>query len=1537
MVKGSCFKLYLMIRKLLLLFLVAIIPTLIFGQAPGADCGSATALALVPGGTISTGLQTTATLGDTYAVGISCTVGSGFYGDATDGVYSINVTSGGDYTFAFANTGSTWKSLSIHSGCAPTNGNCVGGIITGGLQDGTTGPITLTPGTYYLVVDSWAALTPSASFTLEITSPIANDDPCGAIPLSVNIPCSFTTSTTTNATDSAGIPAPGCANYNGGDVWFTTTVPASGTIIVDTNTGIITDSGMAIYSVVGLCPTPVLTLIECDDDDSANGLMSSITSTGLTPGDTIYIRVWEYGNDNPGTFDICVSEPPGPPANDDPCNAEPLSVNSPCSFSTYTNESATGSVGVPAPGCAGYSGGDVWFSVTVPASGGIIIDTDTGVITDSGMAIYSGACGGLTLIECDDDDSSNGFGMSSITRTGLTPGDTIYIRVWEFGNNNNGTFDICVTEPPPPPTNTDCASATDINCGQSIFATTNGVTGSAAHGTGCTMSDYGVWYHFVGDGNIVTIDVTPNGSYDTEIAVLSGSCGSLTNISCQDGFGTDSFSFTSVNLTDYYVYVAHYAAANTSTGDFTINLTCTPPNCTPGPGTGISPLGLPNLVAVDTNGNNPAITSCGVIGSIDLEASYLQLGDPSDYSVSTIPYSPPYQFDCLANQFSTFNDDTWAPVVNMSFDFCFYDNVAANAFSQFQANANGVMSFDSFTPGSNCGYVNDWNVPSAINADGLFGTEFYGRSIYGVHHDINPSQGGEVGYETITLDTGERALIMSWSDIPMFSNNSILYTGMIVLYEHSNVIEVYIEEKNIDNNNVFPWNDGNATVAIQDDATTGMAAPNRNSLDANWNTTQEAWRFTPTGGGLGSISNFTWYEGSASANGNTTTGLVSLGNNDIITVAPASDTIYTAEVEYNFCDGTSMTRFEEILVQVSSTKIWDGSEATDNWMDPLNWSDGTVPTAVDCVIIPVTGNDPVVYDDNNGDGLNLTIETGATLTLTSDSNTNNLASTLTIQDFIDIQGTGLLTVQDDASLIQVYDSSTSVAPSAANTGNIVLNRNTEIRRTDYVYWSSPVQNYNVSNVYGAFTPLSYIYQWTPTVPTGTFTPGVLPTGGMPICYGNWALNSSATMNLGKGYIVRGPTNHTNTITTATSVFTGVPNNGVITHPISSGTNSFAYSNYAYNPYGTDVLTVTPFDDNWNLLGNPYPSALDAQSFLSHPSNNIIEGAVHVWTHGSQIGTYPDSFYDDFFLTYNVLDYITYNFSGTNTYQDESFQGKIGSGQGFFVLALNDSEAGSVTFNNSMRDRSHSNTAFYRTANEDENIPDSNAIERNRIWLNLVDQNGSTSSILVGYIEGATQEKDRLFDAYIREVNSLSIYSKIGDQRMIIQGRSLPFDENDQVPLGAVIPDAGEYTIAINNVDGLFLEESQTIYLEDTYTGVIHNLRAAPYTFIESEAIDYEDRFILRYTVEALSINELELGTGLTIIAPKNNYIKVNSEQGLIESVIVYDLLGRVLFDKNSINESEFILNNHNFSSGTYIVKATLANGQSKAQKIVLTN
>jgi hypothetical protein len=123
------------------------------------------------------------------------------------------------------------------------------------------------------------------------------------------------------------------------------------------------------------------------------------------------------------------------PPNDDPCNAIVLTSSLNCNYVQYTNAAATATAGVTAPGCANYAGGDVWFQVVVPAGGSIRINSNTGVMTDGGMAVYSGTCGSLTLISCDDDSSPNGL-MPYLTLTGLTPGSTVWIRFWEYGNDN---------------------------------------------------------------------------------------------------------------------------------------------------------------------------------------------------------------------------------------------------------------------------------------------------------------------------------------------------------------------------------------------------------------------------------------------------------------------------------------------------------------------------------------------------------------------------------------------------------------------------------------------------------------------------------------------------------------------------------------------------------------------------------------------------------------------------------------------------------------------------------------------------------------------------------------------------------------------------------------------------------------------------------------------------------------------------------------------------------------------------------------------
>jgi hypothetical protein len=86
------------------------------------------------------------------------------------------------------------------------------------------------------------------------------------------------------------------------------------------------------------------------------------------------------------------------------------------------------------PSCQSSVTSEVWYSVVVPASGSITIETDqatTNSITDSVVTVYSGTCGSLTEIGCDD-DNGNGF-MSLASVTGRTAGETLYVAVFKYG------------------------------------------------------------------------------------------------------------------------------------------------------------------------------------------------------------------------------------------------------------------------------------------------------------------------------------------------------------------------------------------------------------------------------------------------------------------------------------------------------------------------------------------------------------------------------------------------------------------------------------------------------------------------------------------------------------------------------------------------------------------------------------------------------------------------------------------------------------------------------------------------------------------------------------------------------------------------------------------------------------------------------------------------------------------------------------------------------------------------------------------------
>jgi len=135
--------------------------------------------------------------------------------------------------------------------------------------------------------------------------------------------------------------------------------------------------------------------------------------------------------------------------NDDPCDATELDVVIDSEYTQSTNYCATDS-DVPNLYCDGTSNGDIWYKFTMPASGDVIILTNAGSITDMGMGVYSGSCSNLTEIGCYQNITNADTGITLTYMPGARiqedAGTEIYIRLWEFGNNNEGTFGILILD-----------------------------------------------------------------------------------------------------------------------------------------------------------------------------------------------------------------------------------------------------------------------------------------------------------------------------------------------------------------------------------------------------------------------------------------------------------------------------------------------------------------------------------------------------------------------------------------------------------------------------------------------------------------------------------------------------------------------------------------------------------------------------------------------------------------------------------------------------------------------------------------------------------------------------------------------------------------------------------------------------------------------------------------------------------------------------------------------------------------------------------
>ncbi|MCC6279719.1 MAG: hypothetical protein IT262_03905, partial [Saprospiraceae bacterium] len=533
--------------------------------------------------------------------GTSCVNTTGSTAGATQSLSTCASTTANDVWFQFVavspnhtiTVSSATMDLVINvriGSCGGAGFGCVNNTGTGGTE--TVTYTTLTVGTTYFIRLFGDNPAITGNFTVCVTHiPIpANNDCAGAVLLTPGAGCAPISGSTVAATQS--LPDCNSGNNSDDDVWYRfVATSASHTVTVAPGEPSL---NLAIEMLTGPCNGSSLIC----QNIAAAGLAEVHTLTGLAVGTTYYVRV--FGINERGSFNICIATPP---ANDECSGAVLLTSGTTCTNTSGSTISATQSLAACG---AGSADDDVWFRfVAVYPVQTVTVSSAT---LNMALNVRTGACPGAELVCM---NATGAGGTETATLTGLTVGNTYYIRVYGTETGTTGSFNICVTHPAPP-ANNDCANAVTLGS-TPVCSTTSGTTAGASQsiaaciGTGTADDD--VWYKFTAVSSSHTITVNSS-AFDAVIHVRTGACNG-TDLNCFNsvsGTGTETGNLSGLTIGDTYL-IRVYSSEASAVGTFTICVThqlpandeCTGAiNLTPTAGTFTDPGMQTNEVATQT-------------------------------------------------------------------------------------------------------------------------------------------------------------------------------------------------------------------------------------------------------------------------------------------------------------------------------------------------------------------------------------------------------------------------------------------------------------------------------------------------------------------------------------------------------------------------------------------------------------------------------------------------------------------------------------------------------------------------------------------------------------------------------------------------------------------------------------------------------------------------------------------------------------------------------------------------------------------------
>ena len=676
--------------------------------------------------------------------------------------------------------------------------------------------------------------------------------------------------------------------------------------------------------------------------------------------------------------------------------------------------------------------------------------------------------------------------------------------------------------------------------------------------------------------------------------------------------------------------------------------------------------------------------------------------------------------------------------------------------------------------------------------------------------------------------------------------------------------------------------------------------------------------------------------------------------NNLIGYYPMSTLVFgSIKDESNSGNDASMINYSNLDEQTAPLPYKTTSGGTGNWDDSATWENGDVQylpgvvsylyedepndsdkLTMDYNIVQINHDVTLdntnsslipLYKDNNRTVLGLIINNNKKLTVNGDNGAET-GNGLIVSHYLELDGN--IDLEGESQLIQTVDSDLVVGVS----GKLERDQQGTADTYTYNYWSSPVgttdsgatnHNYSISDVLKDgdldinFTSSSY--NGSPGTPITLADYWMWKfVNGDEGDYDAWQhVKSNGTMNAGEGFTMKGP--GTGTITDEQNyVFSGKPNNGDVDIAIGAGKNY--------------------------LIGNPYPSAIDAHQFINDNSTSIT-GTLYFWEHWGG-GSHVLREYQGGYHLLNLSGATTAATQGSN-HPDVGTGGTptklpgnyIPVSQGFFVLG--DTDGGTVNFNNGQRifhKESSGNSTFVEMNDEfsdAEITPDGNNQENNtttsedtrlkvRIGFNSI--NTIRRQLLVTEDSNATSGIDWGYDGMMEETQLDDMFWLINDQRFVIQGTDL-IDNQTILPIGVYTDSDGINSFALDALTNA--PEGTSVYLHDKTLNSYHDLSEQDYD-IFLLAGEYLERFEITFSNQnTLNISNKNHIDNLDVHYSSNinSIVIINPLHHNINNLQIMTLLGQTIItvrDISNQNYQEIKLNE--LSSGAYIIKLNTSRG-----------